>query len=214
MNRNIKSHITTRYIAARSVEKLYRLLNHKKPWLSPAVNRILTKKIKSTWVGFEFGSGRSTIWFAKRIRSLVSVEHNPKWYQRVKDELIKKRLTNVDLVLCEREEDKEPEGADSKYVSVINQFVNDSFDFILIDGVYRAECCVSAIPKLKPEGMLIIDDIHRYLPSESQSPFARKINEEPISERWLDFLELTKKWDRVWTSNSVSDTVIYFKATH
>lgn len=206
-----KSHITTRYIAARCVEKLYRLINPKKPWLSPAVNRILTNKVNSTWVGFEYGSGRSTIWFAKRIRSLVSVEHNPKWYALVKDELEKECLSNVDLVLCEREEDKEPEGADSKYVSVINQFSNGSFDFILVDGVYRAECCASALPKLKPDGMLIIDDIHRYLPSESHSPFARKISQGPISKRWLDFLDMTKKWNRVWTSNSVSDTVIYFR---
>ena len=211
MNNPEKSHRSIRYIIARILEKLYRSLNNRKPWLSPAVNQFLIKKIQPDWTAFEYGSGRSTLWLAHRIKSLISVEHNPEWHERVTKELNKHNLLNVELLLCKREEDKEPEGIGSKYVSTILKYENTCFDLILVDGVYRAECACQALAKLNRGGILIIDDVHRYLPSRSFSPFARKINEGPLSEKWTDFLEKTSNWDRWWTSNGVSDTAVFYK---
>ena len=57
------------------------------PWLTRAMVEILETWLRPGDVGLEFGSGRSTIWFARRIKYLTSVENNPGWYTKVKENL-------------------------------------------------------------------------------------------------------------------------------
>ena len=48
----------------------------------------------------EFGSGRSTVWFAERVATLTSVEHDERWYEAVSAKLKERRLANVDCILA------------------------------------------------------------------------------------------------------------------
>ena len=88
---------------------------------------------------------------------------------------------------------------------------NGSLDFVLVDGIDRGKCAVTSLEKLKPGGILVIDDVHRYLPSESRAPLARTLNDGPVDEDWQEFLNRTMDWEYIWTSNGVKDTVIYHK---
>src|SRR5688572_27506537 len=49
------------------------------PWLPAAAVSFLDDKLAGLSV-FEWGSGGSTLWFAERARSVVSVEHDPVWF--------------------------------------------------------------------------------------------------------------------------------------
>jgi len=87
---------------------------------------ILENWLRPTDRGIEWGSGRSTIWFAERVGCLVSVEHSPVWYERVSAELKRQGLENVEYHFCEDEAD---------YCRVADAFPSDSFDFCLVDGL-------------------------------------------------------------------------------
>jgi predicted O-methyltransferase YrrM len=205
------SHWSLRYLINRSFEKIYRLTHPRLPWLTPQANRYLQAHIKPSFTGLEFGSGRSTIWLAKHLEHLTSFEHNPVWYEKVKSWLADASLTNVDYFLKHREQDKEPDGIGSDYINSIDHLPDNSFDFILVDGVYRAECANRVLPKLKPGGLLAIDNTNLYLPCQSFSPHSRTIKSGPASPRWAEFLQSVQGWETIWTSNGVSDTAFFFK---
>jgi hypothetical protein len=62
-----------------------------------------------------------------------------------------------------------------------------------------------------PGGILVIDDVHRYLPSKSRAPLARKISDGAVDQEWQEFLTKVLDWEYIWSSNGVKDTVIYQK---
>ena len=99
----------------------------------------------------EFGAGASTIWMAKRTNSLASVEHEEKWYQKVIGIINESSECNeVNLLLKKR-----------PYYSVCDQFEDESFDLILVDGRNRKGCILHALSKLKPGGVLMLDNSER-----------------------------------------------------
>lgn len=205
------SHWSIRYLVNRLIEKIYRFLHPNLPWLSPKANRMLKELLLPGFHGLEFGSGQSTIWFANHLETLTSYEHNPEWYQKVTGWLKENNLINVNYLLKPREHDKEPEGIGSDYINSISNLPNRWFDFVLVDGVYRAECANRVLPKLKPGGILVIDNANLYLPCKSHSPNSRTEKTGASSPRWTDFLNSVKGWKMVWTSNGVSDTAFFFK---
>jgi predicted O-methyltransferase YrrM len=44
------------------------------------------------------------------------------------------------------------------YVAQIAEYPDQHFDFCLVDGHYRQACILAAMPKLRPGGLLIVDD--------------------------------------------------------
>lgn len=186
------------------MDKLHQRLHPDEPWLTPAAVQILDKHLTKEMAGLEFGSGKSTAWFARRLSDLTSVEHSPEWYSRVKQQLDREEFNHVRYILADP-------ARQGDYESAADNFPNNSLDFILIDGINRGKCTLAAIDKLKPGGIMVIDDVHRYLPGRSQAPLARTIKDGPVDQDWQDFLDLTIDWEYIWTSNGVKDTVIYYK---
>ena len=80
-----------------------------------------------------------------------------------------------------------------------------------MDGIYRAQCVLQSLPLLKNGGILVIDNVNRYLPSRSIAPNSRSIEAGPIDEEWQQVLDQISTWRYFWTSNGVSDTAVYFK---
>jgi hypothetical protein len=203
MKRSFK-HWTFEYLWSRLADKIHRRLHPDEPWLTPAVVQTLDDYLTKQMSGLEFGSGRSTAWFARRLGRLTSIEHSVKWYVRVNNILNKSNIQNVIMIL----RDNSP---DNSYSDSINQFRDESLNFVLVDGIDRAKCALFSLPKLMPGGILVIDDVHRYLPSESHSPLARKISDGPVDGEWQEFLNKVLDWEYIWSSNGVKDTVIYQK---
>jgi hypothetical protein len=209
MSRRIR-HLTPRYIWNRSLEKIYRWMHPDVPWLTKTANTFLETYLQSSDCGWEYGSGKSTIWFARRVKYLTSVEHDPRWFERVSIRLDKNKLLNVDYLLRPREPGVSEKDMPA-YVQGLVEVEDESLDFIIIDGIFRDHCALIAQEKIKPNGILIIDNANLFLPCRSHSPNSRSYSQGPKGEKWSEFLKKVSNWRYFWTSNGVSDTVIYFK---
>lgn len=124
------------------------------PWLPEMVGCLLRNRINS---GndiniFEYGSGASTWWFCNYCdlnnvkAQIISVEHDADWYNEIK----KYDLPNLTLI-----------NHPLPYDTVINDFPDNHFDIILVDGRHRNKCIKAAISKLKNGGWLILDNSER-----------------------------------------------------
>jgi len=168
---------------------------------------ILETWLRPTDIGLEFGSGRSTNWFASRIGHLTSVEDNPEWYQRVRNQIKNK---SVEYLLFE---DGSSNSAGSNYVNAAKQMSQNSLDFCLIDGAARDHCALVCLDKLKVGGILIIDNVERYIPHEpkTSSPNARSLHDGYASDVWAEVGTRIKSWRCIWTTNGIYDTALWVK---
>jgi hypothetical protein len=132
------------------------------PWLAPGAIRFCERTLHAGMTGLEWGSGRSTTWFAQRIKHLTSVEHVPEWHARVAERVRAAALTNVDLRLIDMPSDPAELEAlywqGSAYVRVAEEFEDNSLDFVVVDGLFRQECIGRAVPKIASGGYLLVDD--------------------------------------------------------
>ena len=53
------------------------------PWLTEGAIDFLSHFVRPGFRVLETGSGASTLWFAKRAKSVVSIEDDPDWYAAV-----------------------------------------------------------------------------------------------------------------------------------
>lgn len=203
-------HWTPGYIFNRINELIYQIRYPAHPWLTKTANIIITAFLKKSDIGLEFGSGRSTIYFAPQVSFLTSVEHNVSWYNKTKKILNDNNITNVTYLLCPEDVD-ESQAEHSAYVKVSDNYPPDSLDFVLVDGIYRAACANAVLDKIRPGGLLILDNANRYLPGNSISPDSRSLSQGPASAEWASFLKHTANWRRLWTSSGVTDTALYLK---
>ena len=206
----MKKHWTLRYIFNRSKNYFFERNNQDLPWLTPQSIKLLDDLIKKTDIGLEFGSGRSTAWFAKRCKFLTSVEDDQQWYKIVKDKLDKNNIKNVDYYYKNSISEN---NLDTEYYKIIDEFNDNSLDFVLIDGKHRDILSLAAIQKVKLGGLLILDNANRYLPFKTYSPHSINNSFERVTKEWMVFNEKINLWRRIWTSNGVTDTVIYIKTT-
>ncbi len=203
-------HWTPRYIKNRLAEMHYQRTHPTHPWLTRTAVEILTGYLKPTDTGFEYGSGRSTQWLAKRIGHITSVEHDKAWYDKV-SEVLKNNSQN-NIAYCHIDVDpKDNEGGDSAYAKRIDQVESASLDFVLVDGSYRDHCAKNAIRTIRPGGVLIIDNVNWYLPSDSVSPKSRSHQQGPNGLVWADVHAQIAGWRKIWTSSGVTDTAFFFK---
>ncbi|MBZ5618121.1 MAG: class I SAM-dependent methyltransferase [Acidobacteriia bacterium] len=194
-------HLTPRYVKNRLGVALYERTHRDAPWLTRQMVGLLSCWLRPDDSGLELGSGRSTIWFAERVRHLVSVEHDPVWYQQVQARLAVHKDV-VDYHLC-------PDAA--AYRERVDSLPSDSIDFVLVDGIERDYCAVMSMPKIVPGGIIIVDNCNWYLPHASTSPGSREPGSGPASETWGKFLEATRGWRYIWTSDGVTDTAFWVK---
>jgi predicted O-methyltransferase YrrM len=180
------------------------------PWLTPAAIRLLEPLLRPADQGVEFGSGRSTVWFAERVRSLTSVEHDEQWYHAVAARLKERGLSNVDYILAPEDQPME-RGGESAYARSALAFPDSSVDFALVDGHYRDYSAKFILPKLKPGGMLIIDNVNWYLPCRSMAPNSRTGRLGPATPVWAEVGAELAGWRSIWTSSGVWDTAIFIK---
>jgi predicted O-methyltransferase YrrM len=203
-------HRTPRYVYARTRLLRYEHSHPAAPWLTPAAIGMLDSMLMPSDHGLEFGSGRSTIWFAQRISRLTSVEHDTDWYAVVTGQIKERELGNVDYILASLDEPAEP-GGSSEYARTALAFAVSSLDFVLIDGAYRDHTARYALSRIRPGGMLIIDNVNRYLPSNSRSPNSRTPTLGTDGQIWGEVAHELARWRCIWTSSGVSDTAIYVK---
>jgi hypothetical protein len=205
------SHRTPRYIYQRTRQLFYERAHPDDPWLTPAANRLLDRLLRPTDLGAEYGSGRSTLWFAARVSQLTSVEHDPRWHEMVTARLKEHGFSNVEYVFAPGDQPME-RGGDSAYAKTALGFRDASLDFALVDGRYRDYCAKYILPKIKPGGMLIIDNVNWYLPCRSKAPNSRTAVLGPAPGAWADVWRELAGWRTIWTSSGVTDTAIFIRS--
>src|SRR5262249_4815719 len=70
-----------------------------RPWIVPAAIGWLRRRMRRDWAVLELGSGRSTVWFARRAGRVVSSEDNELWYAVTRERLDQLGKADVDLRL-------------------------------------------------------------------------------------------------------------------
>ncbi len=196
-------HWTPLYIKSRIEQYFFEKNNRDKPWLSSPAVVFLSQYARGEDTVLEFGSGRSTIFFAGKCHKVVSHEHDARWYEKIKKELETQNLGNADYHLYE----------DQRYWRSVNEYLDESFDIVLIDGLYRVDTTLVALPKLRRGGIMLIDDIQRYVPSQSRSPYAKRSYDPENTEdrKWMKICEQVKGFRFYWASDNVKDTLVIFK---
>ena len=207
-----RSHRTPLYIYNRTRQMVYERAHPDDPWLTPAAIRLLEGLLSPTDLGVEFGSGRSTLWFGARVSALTSVEHDGWWHQTVTAKLKDLGLGNVDYILAPDDQPVE-RGGDSVYARIALGFPDAAVDFALVDGHYRDYSAKFIMPKIRPGGMLIVDNVNWYLPCRSKAPNSRTAAVGPATPVWADVWRELAGWRTIWTSSGVWDTAIFIKPT-
>jgi predicted O-methyltransferase YrrM len=203
-------HLTPRYVYNRVRQMRYERRHADDPWLTPAAIAMLGSLLRPEDTGVEFGSGRSTLWFATRVAALTSVEHDEQWYQAVAARLKDRGLGNVDYILAPEDQPLD-RGGESAYARAALAFPDSGIDFALVDGHYRDYSAKLVLPKIRPGGMLIIDNANLYLPCQSKSPNSRTAALGAATPVWCDVRDELAGWRSIWTSSGVWDTAIFIK---
>jgi predicted O-methyltransferase YrrM len=117
---------------------------------------------------FEYGSGASTLWLARRGDEVHSVEHDRRFAEFLRPLLA--GAADVDLRVVEPTPSEHPVVSSQKdgqagldfagYVAAIGD-VRGSFDLIVIDGRARADCLRAALPRLSTDGLIVFDNSRR-----------------------------------------------------
>lgn len=141
-----------RYFCDRTVVLVDQVIHPSDPWLTRNAIKELSRFLTPSMVAFEWGSGRSTVWIARRVKRLVSVEHHPEWYAKIAQRLRVSHLSNVDYRCCASGAARE------EYASQIDEFADGSFDMVLIDGEGRNRCIRHAAPKVRVGGYIVVDN--------------------------------------------------------
>ncbi|MDP9231076.1 MAG: hypothetical protein M3O67_10470 [Bacteroidota bacterium] len=155
-------------------------VNEKIPWLCFSAIDQIKKVIHRDMIIFEYGSGGSTLFWASRVKEMVSVEHDRIWYGKMRTELSNRNITNIKYILSEAEPDNEFNGksfgnpADyiskhenfiekkfEAYVKQIDQYPDEYFHIVVVDGRARPSCISHALKKVKKNGYLIVDNSER-----------------------------------------------------
>lgn len=151
------------------------------PWYTPEAIELIEKELDPNFIAYEWGAGASTIWIAKRVKKLYSMDNSEKWFKKVTDRLNELNMTNVELMLKD---------VDAGYTEQIKEFPDDHFDVVFVDGRERNMCVENARSKIKSGGQLIFDN--------SQRP--RYTGALVLMRGWQERVRLYGKWGTtIWT---------------
>lgn len=120
------------------------------PWLTYSAIHFINQKLSLRPMRvFEYGSGNSTIWFSSRVQSIVSIENDVDFYNK----MLKKvsAISNISYEL---------KALNDNYSAAVLGYEN-AFDILIIDGRERVQCAKNCIKALKKDGIIIFDNSDR-----------------------------------------------------
>lgn len=115
-----------------------------RPWISYDAQAELARFLSPDSRVIEFGSGMSTIWYARRAGSIVSIESDRAWFDTIGARL--GRLGNVDYRFA------------ADRTAYLSAAPDEAFDLVMIDGGWREDCVDYAIGRLRTGGIIYLDN--------------------------------------------------------
>jgi len=151
------------------------------PWVPYRAAEWLESYLEPTMNAFEWGSGGSTIFIARRVGRLVAVEHSPVWEARIAGMLCRRAITNCDLLSVGADAPGAGGGSGAqkdvrfaslwvddestsfeRYVRTIDAYPDGHFDLVSVDGHARLACIAQAVRKVRPGGYVMLDNAGPY----------------------------------------------------
>ena len=118
--------------------------NREIPWFTyPALECVEQWDLSKKRV-FEFGTGHSTIYWARHAAKVVGVESDPQWAERIRS-----RIGDNTTLLVEPDR--------KRYAQRMFE-LEEEFDVIVIDGIERYQCVAPARERLSKGGVIILDN--------------------------------------------------------
>lgn len=159
------------------------LLSMPSPWLTFGSIDFVKAWLRPDLTIFEYGSGGSTLfWLTHKPKSVVSVEHDPKWHMLLSSHIAPAAPIERRLILPDALPPGPPlDPADPttyastdaawlghsfrNYATQIDDFPDNYFDVVLVDGRARPACLWHSAGKVRVGGLLILDnaDVAHYL---------------------------------------------------
>jgi tRNA A58 N-methylase Trm61 len=111
----------------------------------------LEDRLNSDLSIFEYGSGSSTLYFGSKVGEVMSVEYDPKWFDKVQGLI--DGTTNVEVHFIDLK---------GPYVDAIEVLgKGKKFDLVIVDGRERVACAIKAFDFVSQNGVVLLDDTHR-----------------------------------------------------
>jgi hypothetical protein len=160
----------------KSIRRNNNPLDYDQPWIVFKAKEFLDVILKSSMTVWEYGSGSSTLYFARRVKQVYSVENDKAWFDHLSALIKAQQVKNVSYTLIEAENAPTKElnfafisksqlnyggGYFKSYATLIDAAPDSSLDVVLVDGRARGACIAHAIPKIKQGGYLIVDNSDR-----------------------------------------------------
>lgn len=119
------------------------------PWVTYGFIDFISERLNKTMDIFEYGSGNSTLWYAQKVNSVASVEHDRSWFEKIKNSM----PNNVNIYYQELIYNGE--------YSTFSTKLDKKFDIVIVDGRDRVNCIKNAINSIKEDGVIVLDDSER-----------------------------------------------------
>ncbi len=119
------------------------------PWCTYPFIKFIEDRLKKNMDIFEYGCGNSTIWFALKVNSVTSIDHDENWIVRVRPKLPK----NAQVIYRKLEYGGE-------YCQEIH-VSKKQYHVVIIDGRDRINCAKQSVRALTNDGIIIFDNSQR-----------------------------------------------------
>ncbi len=127
------------------------------PWIAwPSID-FLHDYVRPTHRVFEWGGGGSTIFFLKKGCRLTTVESSEEWVGQLEQQIIQlggDARSRWDLRFVTVVDNQDP--AIIEYIRQVD--VGAPWDVVMVDGWSRMKCFHAAIDRVKPGGVLMLDN--------------------------------------------------------
>jgi hypothetical protein len=123
------------------------------PWYSyPSIDFLRVRDFSRQRV-LEFGAGHSTLWWATRAATLLSIEEDPSWAEKLRPRL----PANAQVHLASM-------ASAEACLADVRRILEGRgpFDVIVIDGLYRQELVPVAVRALAEGGIIVCDNSEGY----------------------------------------------------
>ncbi len=131
------------------------------PWLHPEAVEYLEGLLTPEMRVLEHGAGGSTLWFAERVKEVVTLEHNPEWAEKMRA----LAPANVRVIHTGTQEAR----------------VTCPFDLFLIDGAreQRGQMILLSPQLVKPGGWVVLDNANR--PEYAMERHGLEVRARPVA---------------------------------
>ena len=124
------------------------------PWYTyPCIDFLRRRSFRGQRI-LEFGGGQSTLWWAERANTVLTMEGDHSWAEELRT--VAPSNAEVESIAMSNAETCVGEVEDTL------RAVREAFHVIVIDGLYRAELVPIALERLAPTGVIICDNSEGY----------------------------------------------------